>query len=74
MQFLSSSQNLTRTFFAARLRHFPALAHTSKVIREAGFDDMFYYFGYKRDSRLESSSSSKVGFFSSGEMTDSLRV
>jgi len=26
VQLLSSSQNLTRTFFAARLRHFPASA------------------------------------------------
>jgi len=46
------------------------------VITEARFNNTFYYIRYDREVRdwLESLSLSKVDFFSSGEMTDSLRM
>ena len=48
------------------------------MIHETGFDDTFYYFGNEREVRdwpiVREFSLSNVGFLSSGEITDSLRV
>ena len=48
------------------------------MIHETGFDDMFYYFGNERQIRdwpiVREFFFISVGFLSSGEITDSLRV